>query len=146
MTCLVGTFDGVWADRRVTGGNGSVYLPSRKVVRGDGIVAAFCGDSGACVKAMQAVRAGETDVQALAALCDGIVVTERARWSLGDGMAIRIPARVPFATDGSGHAEAAAFLTGAAAYDSATIRAAFRYVARVRSDCGDGVDELLLRR
>lgn len=146
MTALVGTFEGVWADRRVTGDNGSVFLPSRKVVRGDGLVAAFCGNSGACVRAMRAVRDGETDVQALAALCDGIVVSERTRWSLGDGMAIHVPSRVPFVTDGSGHAETAAFLSGAAACDSATIRRAFRYVARVRSDCGDGVDELLLRR
>lgn len=145
MTVIVATFDAVWADRRVTGSDGALFRPTRKVCKGDGIVAAFCGSDAACTRAGAAVRAGETDPHALAAISDGVVVTERGRYELGGGVAVRVPARVPLAVGGSGYAEAHAFLSGAGRYDDATIRAALRYVSRVRTDCGDGVDCARLR-
>ena len=144
MTCLVATREGIWADRRVTGGHGSVFAPHVKIIRGDGIVAGFCGDNGPCARAMRAVRDGETDPYALAAISDGLVVTDRAIWELDGGSATRAPRGVPFLVNGSGYAEAQAFLFGAGACDRATIRRALRYVAKVRVDCGDGMNELLL--
>jgi hypothetical protein len=146
MTLLIGTSEGVWADRRVTGCDGALYRPSRKVVRGEEIVAAFCGSDAACCRAMAAVRAGEADPTALAAVSDGIVVTDAGRYELASGVATRIPARIPLAMGGSGYAEAQAYLYGAGRYTDTHIRAAFRYVFRVRTDCGDGVDALALRR
>lgn len=147
MTVLIATFEGLWADRRVTNG-AHIYRPGKKLVRGDGLVAGFCGDDAKCTKAMRAVRSGEADPEALAALCDGLVVSERGRgverWELWNGMAVRAPVRVPFLTHGSGHIEAQAFLSGASACDAETVRRALRYVARVRSDCGDGADAMLL--
>lgn len=142
MTCIIATRAGIWADRRVTSSGGTVWRPGRKLIGNDAIVAGFCGSTGPCEKAMRAVRAGETDPQALAALCDGIVVTSSGVWELDSGAAIRVPSRFPYAVAGSGHAEAAAFLAGAGAVDEATIRRALRYVAKVRYDCGDGVDGL----
>jgi hypothetical protein len=150
LTCIVATSEGIWADRRVTGGS-TRYRPTRKVVRGRGedgdapIVAAFCGDDADCSKAMAAVRGGETNPQALAALSDGVVVTSRGRYELSGGVAVRVPKRVPLAVGGSGYAEAQAYLYGAKRYDDQTIRAALRYVSTVRTDCGDGVDALLLQ-
>lgn len=147
MTVLVATADGVWADRRVTGGGGALFRPQRKLARTrDGeLVAAFCGSDAGCSRALAAVRGGETDPAALAMLSDGVAVTEHGRYELTGGVATRIPARVPVVVHGSGYAEAQAFLYGAGRYDGATIRAALRYVATVRTDCGDGVDALLLR-
>jgi hypothetical protein len=130
----------------VVGSDSAIYTPTRKIVRGCGLVAGFCGDDSACVKAFAAVRAGETDVHALAALSDGVAVNERGRWEFWDGVASRVPARVPIAAQGTGCGVAAAFLAGAGAYDDAAIRRALRYVSRVRTDCGDGVDALRLRR
>ena len=147
MTCIVATARGIWADRRVTGSDGALYRPTRKVVRSpDGaLVAAFCGADADCAKAQAAVRQGETDVHALAALSDGVAVTARGKYELGGGVAARVPARVPLAVGGSGYAEAQAFLYGRGRYTDATIRAALRYVSTVRTDCGDGVDALELR-
>lgn len=146
MTCLVATREGVWADRRVSNG-ASLYRPARKVVRGPGVVAAFAGDGAACVKAMRAVAAGDTDPHALAEIAEGLIVTDEGEiWSLWGRLAERTPRREAFACGGSGYAEAQAFLSGAAACDRLTVRRALRYVARVRSDCGDGVDGLLIRR
>lgn len=145
MTCLVATREGVWADRRVSNG-ASVYRPARKVVRGAGVVAAFAGDSAACVKAMRAVASGETDPHVLAELSEGLLVTdEGVIWELWGKLAERTPNREAFACGGSGCAEAQAFLSGAGACDPHTVRRALRYVSRVRSDCGNGVDGLLVR-
>ena len=144
MTCLVATREGVWADRRVSNG-AAVYRPARKVVRGVGIVAAFCGDGSACVKAMRAVASGEADPHALAEITEGLLVTDEGElWSLWGKLAERTPRREAFACGGSGYAEAQAFLSGAGACDPDTVRRALRYVARVRSDCGDGVDGMLV--
>lgn len=145
MTCLVATREGVWADRRVSGGT-TLFRPGRKVVRGAGIVAAFCGDSAPCVKAARAVHAGESDPHVLAEISDGLIVTdEGVIWELWGKLAERTPRREAFACNGSGFAEAQAFLSGAGACDPDTVRRALRYVSRVRSDCGNGVDGLRLR-
>lgn len=143
MTVLVATFEGMWADRRVSGG-ASIFPPKTKLVRGAGIVAGFCGDNTACAKAMQAVARGETDPQALAELCDGLMVDARGRWELHCKLAVRAPKSVPFLTQGSGWIEAQAFLTGSGDLSDEGIRRAIRYVGKVRSDCGDGVNGLLL--
>lgn len=144
MTLIVATSEGIWADRRVTGEGGALFRPARKVARNGECVAAFCGSDADCTKAMVAVRTGESDPVALAALSDGVVVTERGRFELCGGLAVRVPARIPLAINGSGYAEAQAFLYGAGRFDGETIRAAFRYTSRVRTDCGDGVDCLML--
>jgi hypothetical protein len=142
MTCLIATREGVWADRRVSDGP-CVYRPARKVVRGVGLVAAFCGDGSACTKAARAVHQGETDPDVLAELTDGLIVTdEGVIWTLWSKLAERAPRRDAFACHGSGFAEAQAFLSGAGACDPETVRKAIRYVSRVRSDCGDGSDGL----
>lgn len=121
-----------------------MFRPGRKVVRGAGLVAAFCGDSAACVRAARAVARGENDPHTLAEISDGLVVTDEAViWELWNKFAERLPRREAFACHGSGFAEAQAFLSGAGACDPDTVRRALRYVARVRSDCGDGVDGLL---
>lgn len=130
----------------MTGSDGVLYRPSRKVVRGEDLVAAFCGADADCCRAMAAVRAGEADPSALAAISDGVVVTDAGRYELAGGVAVRVPARIPLAMGGSGYAEAQAYLYGLGRYDDTSIRAAFRYVFRVRTDCGDGVDCLRLRR
>jgi hypothetical protein len=146
LTCIVATSEGIWADRRVTGEGGARFRPARKVVRGEDIVAAFCGSDAHCTRAILAVRRGLADVGEIAALSDGVVVSEGGRWELSDGIAVRVPARVPIAVGGSGYAEVQAYLYGAGQYDADTIRRALRYVSRVRVDCGDGIDALLLRR
>jgi hypothetical protein len=145
MTCLIATFSGVWADRRVTGTDAARYTPARKILRGTGLVAGFCGDDSACSKAFDAVRKGETDVAVLAALCEGVLVDRRGRWELWDGVAVRVPKRVPVAAHGTGCGPALAFLAGRGKYDNRAVRDALRYVSTVRTDCGDGVDYLALR-
>jgi hypothetical protein len=140
VTLLIATRQGVWADRRITDGT-TVYAPRRKVVAGDGFVAAFCGDAVAVVRAQRAVRAGEADPEALAQVCDGLaVLADGTIWTLWDKVAERVPRAQAFAVQGSGYAEAQAFLSGAGACDTATIQRALKYVARVRTDCGDGWD------
>ena len=144
MTCIVATSKGIWADRRVTGG-ATVFRSGRKVVRGFGLVAAFTGSSSSCVKAARAVRAGETDPHKLAEMCDGLIVTSRSMWELWDKLATRIPLSAKFLAHGSGFAEVSAFLHGAGRFDDTAVRRALRYVGKVRTDCGGGVDFLPLK-
>lgn len=144
MTVLVATFQGVAADRRVASSE-HTFRPATKIVRGDGIVAGFCGDNTACAKAMAAVRSGETDPQVLAELCDGLAVTARGMWELSSKLASRAPRREPFITNGSGWCEAQAFLRGRGRWRPADIRDAVRFVSSVRLDCGNGCDWLALR-
>jgi len=144
LTVLVATFDGVWADRRITGSGGHIFPPHTKLIRGDGLVAGFCGDNSACAKAMRAVRDGETDVQLLAEMCDGLVVNARGRWELSGKLAAKAPRKIPFLTNGSGWSEASSFLVGRGSYTPADVKAAIQYVGRVRYDCGDGVNGLML--
>ncbi len=140
VTLLIATRDGVWGDRRVSGGS-TRFRPATKVGRGPGVVAGFCGSASACTKALRAVRSGEIDPHALAERCDGLLVTDDGViWELWDKLAERTPKREAYAVHGSGHGEAQAFLSGAAGCDPAAIRRAFRYVSRVRTDCGDGYD------
>jgi hypothetical protein len=143
VTVLIATRKGVWADRRVTGGNGMRYRPARKVVAGVALVAGFCGASSDCQRAIEAVASGETDVKALAKLSDGLVVTTRGTvWELYEGVAARLPRAAAFATHGSGFSEAQAFLSGTCSHDAKAVRRALSYVAQVRCDCGDGYDYL----
>lgn len=143
MTVLVATLQGIAADRRVASSEHR-FRPAIKVVRGDGIVAGFCGDNAACVKAMLAVRAGETDPQTLAEICDGLVVSPLGVYDLVSKLAARAPKREPFVTEGSGWCEAQAFLRGRGKYRPADLRDAVRYVSSVRLDCGNGCDWLPL--
>jgi hypothetical protein len=144
VTFLIATREGIWADRRVTNGP-TVFRPGRKLVRGVGLVAAFCGGTSNCVQAMRAVKGGETDPHTLATICDGLLVTDAGViWEFWGKLAERTPRSEAFSVHGSGHAEAQAFLSGAGACDEATVRRALRYVSRVRGDCGDGVDGLRL--
>jgi hypothetical protein len=144
VTVLVATFEGIAADRRVASSEHS-FRPGIKIVRGDGIVAGFCGGNTECAKAMAAVRAGETDPQALAEICDGLVVTAAGRYDLSAKLATRAPKREAFLVNGSGWAEAQAFLRGRGRWRPADLRDAVRYTNSVRLDCGDGCDWLALR-
>lgn len=90
---------------------------------------------------MRSVREGETDAHAIAEKCDGLIVTDTgAIWELWNKLAQRTPRREAFAVHGSGFAEARAFLAGAGSCRPLAVRRAFRYVAQVRTDCGDGYD------
>lgn len=144
MTIIVATRAGIWADRRISGGS-SVFRPGRKLARNASLIAAFCGETSACAKAMRAVKGGNEDPHSLAEMADGLVLTEDGvLWELWNKLAERTPSREAFAVQGSGHAEAQAFLSGAGAADADTVRRAIRYVSKVRSDCGDGIDGMLL--
>lgn len=143
MTVLVATLAGVAADRRVASSEHR-FRPAIKVVRGDGIVAGFCGDNTACAKAMAAVRGGETDPHALAEISDGLVVTPAGIYDLSAKLATRAPKRVPFVAEGSGWCEAQAFLRGRGRWRPADLRDAVRYVGSVRLDCGNGCDWIAL--
>ncbi len=128
----------MWADRRETCDSGHRGPPGVKLVSGPGIVAGFCGDSAACIKAAKAVQAGQSGPHALAELADGLAVTAAGVWALDGGVATKV--RTPFATSGSGHADAHGYLSGAGNCRPATIVKALKYVASRRWDCGDGYD------
>lgn len=143
MTVLIATFLGIAADRRCADSE-HVWRPAPKIVRGDGIVAGFCGDNAAAARAMLAVREGETDPQALAEISDGLVVSARGRWDLCSKLAVRAPKREPFITNGSGWIEAQSFLRGRGRWRPSDLRDAVLYVGTVRLDCGNGCDWLAL--
>ena len=139
MTLLVATPRGVWADRRVSG-EARRFAPERKVFSNAlGLVAGFCGDNSKCVRASERfLHDPDASLQDLADLSDGLMVTPQGRiYELWGGVVSR---RRNVACHGSGFCEAEAFLAGAKSTTDRTIRRLFRYVFRVRTDCGDGID------
>lgn len=142
MTLLIGTNRGIWADRRVTDcSTGQRFDAIRKLASNKALVAGFAGELNRIMDAIELVRAGETDVEAIAACkVDGIILMRESQRLYTLDVERALLCTEPFVCAGSGWLEAKCFLAGRGDYHPRAVRAAHAYVAKVRIDCGDGVD------
>lgn len=145
MTLILSVPWGVYSDRRITSSDGTKCENIRKSASNSALVAGFAGDFNKILNAIEAVKQGESDPKVLARLnVDGIIV-KSGRMILIDAGKIWVKRKsCHFYATGTGWAEAMAFLSGQI-YPSKKvtdkhIQATFRYVFRVRADCGGGVD------
>lgn len=147
MTLILGISHGIYGDRKVTSDDGSRCEPLVKVAKNDFLVAGFAGDFNEILKALDAVREGESDPRELARIdIDGIVIKDGRIFLIDGGKAWLKRKGCGFIATGTGHAEATSYLSGVTSITKKvtdkSIRAAFRFVARVRDDCGRGIDYL----
>lgn len=145
MTCIVGVGgkDGfVCGDRRIT--NGGERCPDMvKVYSNVGLVVGVCGNAGCFWQVARLVKEGRTDPKDLLEVLDedsGVLAltADGALWSVGDGAVW--PVRRAWATTGSGGDLATGYLGALGVADRKTVRAAQKFVASRRSDCGGGCD------
>jgi hypothetical protein len=144
LTCVIGTSRWICADRRITSDSGERCPNERKVWRNEYLIVAGAGLAVRLHKVRALVAAGARDpislIEAVGddshTLCltaDGRLceVSEGAvYWQRGD---------VPLRCIGTGGDLARGYLEGRAQTE-ASARAAQRLVARLRADCGGGVD------
>lgn len=143
MTVIIGTRAGVWADRRISMDDGRNATAMCKLAGNQALVAGFAGDYEAILAALEAVQGGEDDPKKLALLnCEGVIVKAGRLYEIDAGRAFLRPKHTKALATGTGWVEALAFLSGRASYEHSDIKAAIRYVSRVRTDVGDGCDAL----
>lgn len=109
-----------------------------KVASNSAIVAGFSGPTSAIRRGLDAVRLGQDVLWQLAIDCkgaDGLVVQDGRVYLLSDGLVW--PRGSKLAACGSGGQEALAFIAGRGEFCP---KEAHKYVAKVRDDCGRGVD------
>jgi len=145
VTCIVGVAgkEGfICADRRIT--NGGERCPNMtKVAANVGIVVGMCGNAGIFWQVTRLVKEGRTDPKDFLEVLDedsGLVAltADGALWSINEGAAW--PVRKQHTTAGSGGDLAAGFLGARGQVDKKTVRAAQKFVAGMRTDCGGGCD------
>lgn len=142
MTCIIATRKFVCADRRLAedGGASSSIV---KVAKNPWVIAAAAGLGTAVLAVKRAIREGaESPADLLEAVGKGsyaLVLTWDSTLSLiSEG--VLWPAKLPIAAIGSGADMALGFMHGAGSVAPSVARAAQRFVAKRRSDCGDGCD------
>lgn len=141
MTLIVATPKGLWADRKISSDTGEKCRPTCKLAGNHALVAGFAGDYDAILKAIEAVEAGQVSPKVLADCgADALIVKSGRIWEIDAGRARLAPARTKVLATGTGYAEALAFIAGRGAPTDRNIEAAFKYVFRVRDDCGKGID------
>lgn len=145
MTCIIGVAgkDGfICGDRRIT--NGGERCPNMvKVYANVGLVVGVCGNAGCFWQVAKLVKEGRTDPKDLLEALDedsgAVALTaDGALWSVGDGAAW--PVRKALTTAGSGADLATGYLGALGSQDRKAVRAAQKFVAEKRTDCGGGCD------
>jgi hypothetical protein len=114
----------------------------RKVFRNAHLIAAVAGIAACNLAVRDALRAGAETPEDLVPHVDSasyalVLDASRRLWLIQDGRVW--PVKAPYCI-GSGSDLARGYLAGARRHDVATARAAQRFVARHRADCGDGAD------
>lgn len=145
MTLVLALPWGVYSDRMISSSDGTRCDNIRKSASNEHLAAGFAGNLIKIVNAVDAVKAGEDDPKELANFgVDGVIVRNGRILLIDSGKIWTKRKSCQFYATGTGWAEGMSFLSGLI-YPSKKvtdkhIQATFRYVFRVRSDCGGGVD------
>lgn len=145
MTLILSVPWGIYSDKKVSAADGTRCDNIRKAASNDYLVAGFAGDFNKILRALEAVKQGESDPKQLAKLgVDGMVVQTGRMLLIDSGKIWTKRKTCHFYATGTGWAEAMAFLSGLVypgkKVTDKHIQATFRYVFRCRTDCGGGVD------
>lgn len=142
MTCIIASRRWICADRRLADDDGS-SSSIVKVAKNPWLIAAASGLGTAVLAVKRAVRDGAESPADLLKVIDSNSYALVLSWDgilslLSEGMIW--PAKLPIAGIGSGSDLAIGFMHGAGSTAPAVARAAQRFVAKRRTDCGDGCD------
>lgn len=147
MTCIIGTRKFLCADRRVTEDGASSSLV--KLCKNEWIIAGTAGLATANLAVKAAVRAGAESAEDLLPHIDAHSYALVLSW---DGRLRLVsegkvwPTAGACAAIGSGADLALGYMNGAGALTVTCARAAQRFVARRRVDCGGGCDVRMFDR
>lgn len=152
MTLILSTPWGIYGDRKITADTGERCDPIRKIAGNEEIVAGFAGHFPTILKAIEQVKNGEVTPKVLAKcedegiLIEGLLIRNGRTYFLDTGRAWVRPKREVFYACGTGATPALAYLSGICKakkkFTDADIKSTFRYVAKVRDDCGPTFDFL----
>jgi hypothetical protein len=147
---------GLYGDRVISDSGGERCSPIRKIVSNQALVAGFAGDFQAIIKAIELVSSGEEDPKVIAKVCagdvdntvEGIIVKEGRILVLDCRKVWKRPKSESFWAVGTGATTALSFLSGRLSVKSKSkltesdIAAAYKFTARMRTDCGSKYDFL----
>lgn len=140
MTCIIATRSLLIGDRRVSDDDGQRHDPITKVFAGPWLLAGGAGTA-ECIHALRegVKTAGQPSdlTECLDEASEGVALYKGGIWYVTSERARRVTK--PFFTIGSGGRCAEDFLAGAGKLDLRALKAAMRYVATRRTDCGDGI-------
>lgn len=156
MTLILATPNGIYGDRVISDSGGERCDNLKKVVSNQTLVAGFAGDFQAIIKAIDLVTLGEEDPKVIARVCagdvdnsvEGIVVKDGRILVLDCKRVWKRPKSTSFWAVGTGASTALSFLSGRlsakpkAKLTEQDIAAAFRFTAKMRTDCGSRYDFL----
>lgn len=143
MTLIIATPDSLYGDRRITADTGESCEPIKKIIGNEGCVAGFAGGIELILSAMKEVELGVDSPKILAKSgVEGLVVKQGRIYLLDLGKSWVRPKRISFYAVGTGASVAMAFLSGRGKIRHQDIRDCYRYVSRVRDDCGSKFDYL----
>lgn len=145
MTCIIGVGgkDGfICADRRITSG-GERCPDMVKAYANVGLVVGLCGNAGCFWQVARLIKEGRTDPKDLIEALDDessalALAADGTLWGVSEGAVW--PVRQQLKAIGSGGDLATGYLAGVGASDKKAVRAAQRFVAKHRTDCGSGCD------
>ncbi len=145
MTCIVavGGKDGfICGDRRITA-DGERCPNMVKVFANVGLVVGMCGNAACFWKVARLIKEGRTDPQDLIEAVDEdssalVLTSDGTLWGVSEGATW--PVRTRLKTIGSGGDLASGYLAALGSSDKKSVRAAQKYVATQRTDCGSGCD------
>lgn len=145
MTCIVGVGGRggfICADRRITSG-GERCPNMTKVFANVGLVVGICGNAGIFWRVAKLIKEGRTDPKDLLEVIDEdsgalALAADGSLWGISEGATW--PLRRPWSATGSGGDLATGYLGAIGTSDKKNVRAAQKFVAERRSDCGGGCD------
>lgn len=141
MTLILATHRGIYSDRKITCDTGDRCDPIRKFAYNEALVAGFAGDLELILESIKLVESGEENPKKIALSgVEGLIVKSGRIYMVELKKTWLRPKREAFYACGTGASQAMAFLAGRGKIRHSDVCAAFRYVARVRDDCGKGMD------
>jgi hypothetical protein len=149
MTCIISTARYMCADRRIKDETGERSTMC-KIAKNAHLIAALAGTAACALAIKQAIRDGASTPQDLLVLVDNdshalVLEPSGARWRIEEGVLWPVSAGLSTAAIGTGANAALGYIAGALrgtrrAPPAWLARAAQRFAAKLRDDCGDGVD------
>jgi 20S proteasome alpha/beta subunit len=145
LTCIIGVAgkDGfICGDRRITAG-GERCPNMVKVYANVGLVVGMCGNAGCFWQVARLIKEGRTDPKDLIEVIDEdssalALTADGSLWGVSEGATW--PVRQKQRAVGSGADLATGYLAALGSSDKKAVRAAQRFVAAQRTDCGGGCD------
>lgn len=147
MTLVLACNEKIYSDRKITADTGERCENLVKCASNEFLVAGFAGDFETILEAIRLVESGEGDPKVIAKTgVEGLIVKDGRTLLLDCRKVWKRPKSEGFYSCGTGAYTAMAFISGRlsarknAKLDEMTIKLAFKYTSKCRTDCGATFD------